>query len=126
MENDNRKVITVAFVLASVLAASVVEVIEGVLAVNFSAVARFRALSAVQHGLPVGVGIVTFLILQTNKKTVAWADECVSEIRKVVWPSQKETTAMTMVCCVMLLLAGAWFGLFDYLSGSLVKMLIKM
>ncbi len=126
MENDNRKIITVAFVLAAVITAMVVEVIEGVLATNISAVARFRALSAVQHGLPVGVGIITFLLLQLNKQTVNWADECVAEIRKVVWPSQRETTAMTTVCCIMLLLAGAWFGLFDYVSGSFVKMLIKM
>lgn len=127
MENDNNsKTITVAFLCAGFLAAVVLEIVESALAANIGMIARWRAIPFVQHGLPVVVGAVTFLLLQFNKRTVTWADEVVSEVRKVVWPSQKDTTAMTIVCCIMLVAAGAWFGLFDYISGTLVKTIVKM
>ncbi len=126
MEKSNGKIITVSFVLAAFLTSVILEVIENALAVNIGWVARWRTDAFVQHGLPVAVGILTFLCLQFNRKFVQWADDVVGEVRKVVWPSQKETTGMTVVCCVMLLVAGGWFGLFDYVSGSLIKMIVKM
>ena len=88
-------------------------------------VARFRNIEAVQHGLPVAFGIITFLILFMNKKTHTWADECVSEVRKVVWPSRKDTMAMTIVCCVMVLLSGIGFGIFDFFSSQLIKLFVN-
>ena len=50
---------------------------------------------------------------------------CVSEVRKVVWPSRKDTVAMTTVCCVMVVLSGVAFGLFDFVASQLIKVFVN-
>lgn len=125
MEKDNRKIITVCFVLAAGVAVLTVEVLLKALAVSFPVIARFRSLDVVSHGLPLVIGFGLFAALQFNKKVWVWADEVVVEVRKVVWPTRKDTFAMTMVCCVMLVVSGVCFGIFDFLAGSLVKILVN-
>lgn len=125
MEKSNHKVITISFVLAGVLAAVTLNVLLESLAASFGFVARFYAQEMVQHGLPLLVGLATFASLQLNKKTVAWADEVVLEIRKVVWPSRKDTTAMTIVVCVMLAISCVILFVFDYISSEIVRMVIR-
>jgi len=69
-------------------------------------------------------GIVAFFILQFNKGTLAWADDVVSELRKIVWPSRKDTVAMTVMVCVMLLISGIVLGLYDVIGGTLIDWLL--
>ncbi len=126
MDNSNKKIITVSFVIVGFLAAAMLDVVLTAVSAHVGAVARFRALPIVHHGLPVAMGVLVFLILQLNGRIVIWADECVAEVRKVVWPSRKDTTAMTIVVCIMLVVAGVCFGLFDYVSGNLIKTIVKM
>ncbi len=125
MEKNNNKIITVCFVIAGLLSALVIEMIVKALATQLPMVAQFNSQPAVQHILPVAVGVLTFLILQFNRKIWVWADECVTEVRKVVWPSRKDTTAMTMVVCMMLMTAGVFFGLYDLISGEFIKLIVK-
>lgn len=125
MEQDNSKIMTVAFVATGFVAAIVIEVLFEALAASFGAVASIRSTDAVRHGLPVGVGIVTFAVLQFNAGIRQWADEVVVELRKVVWPTQKDTVAMTTVVCVMLIIAGVLLGTFDFISGHVIKLLLN-
>jgi preprotein translocase subunit SecE len=124
-EKSNTSIVNTAFVAAGVLAYLITSVLLDVLAGTFGVVARFRNIAAVQHGLPVAVGLVAFMILFMNKQVQVWADECVTEVRKVVWPSRKDTTAMTIVCCVMVLVAGVGFGVFDFMASQLIKIFVK-
>lgn len=127
MDNDksNESTITFAFVLAGALAYILTSVILDVLAGTFGSVARVRNMQLVEHGLPVTIGVLVFLYLYLNKKIHLWADECVAEVRKVVWPSRKDTTAMTMVCCVMVVVAGIGFGVFDFFASQLIKVFVN-
>ena len=77
-----------------------------ILAGSVGAVARFRSEQWVEHGLPVGIGFLVFALLFFNAKAQLWADEAVTEVRRVVWPSRKDVVAMTTVCCVMVVVAG--------------------
>ncbi len=124
-EKSNESLVNTAFAGLGILAYFITSTLLEVFAGTFGAVARIRNIAAVQHGLPVGVGIVVFLVLFTNKKIHNWADECVTEVRKVVWPSRKDTFAMTMVCCVMVLVAGMGFGIFDFLASQLIKVFVN-
>ena len=124
-EKSNESIISFAFVCAGFLGYLLTSSILELLAGTFGAVARIRNIAAVQHGLPVAVGIVVFLYLFLNKKIHAWADECVVEVRKVVWPSRADTMQMTMVCCVMVVAAGIALGLFDFLSSQLIKIFVN-
>ena len=69
----------------------------------------------------------TFAILQFNPKIRTWADECIAEVRKVVWPSRKDTIAMTIVCCVMVVYCWALLlVVFDFASQHLIKAFVNL
>ena len=124
-EKSNESIVNTAFAMAGILVYFITAVLLEVLAGTFGSVARIRNIAAVQHGFPVAVGIITFVFLFTNKKTHSWADECITEVRKVVWPSRKDTVAMTIVCCAMVLIAGISFGVFDFFASQLIKVFVN-
>ncbi len=125
-EKNNEGVINLAFVLAGALAAYMTFVVLDILGGTFGSIARFRNLPGVPHVLPVAIGLVIFIYLRfLNKNSYTWADEAVTEVRKVVWPSQKDVTAMTIVVVVMCLVAGLGFGIFDFFASQLIKVFVN-
>lgn len=125
MEKDSsHKIITVSFVLAGFIAAIVVEVLFNAMAGTLGAAAALRSQEALRHGLPIGVGLLTFALLQFNSGVRAWADEVVLEVSKVVWPARKDTMGMTVVVCIMLIVAGVVLGLLDLVSGRVINTII--
>jgi len=125
-DNKNQKIITVTFVAFSFLVAIVFRVLLESAAATWGPIAKFYAQDWVQHGLPVGFGVLAFIVLQFNKKVLIWADEVITELLKVVWPSKKDTSAMTVVVCVMLVISCVIIGFFDFMSSNLVKMIINI
>ena len=125
MKQDNNKIITISFLIAAFLAAVVVNVLVETLAASSGFVARLYAQELFRHALPVAIGIATFGILQFNKKTLVWANEVVLEIRKVVWPSRRDTSAMTSVVLVMLTISCVILFVFDYFSREAVSIIIQ-
>jgi len=126
LEQNNKKIITLSFVVAAFLSFLVIRVIFETLAVSVGIVGKYWAITAFQHGVPVAGAFVTFLILQLNSNFVRWADEVVTESKKVVWPTRKDTTAMTVVTCIMLVVAGVVLGIFDVTSSQIVKVLLNL
>jgi len=125
VDKTNRKVLTVAFLIAGGLAFTVVRVLFDTLGGIFAPIERWRSVDLVNHGLPLVVGLATFLFLQMNPKVVTWADEVSSEIRKIVWPSQRDTTVTTIAVCVMVLVAGLGLSVIDYMSSVLIKWIVN-
>lgn len=125
-DSTNSKIMTIAFVAMGFLAALVVQVLFENLSVSFAVVARLHNNETLQHALPIGVGLLTFALLQFNAKIRGWADECIAEVRKVVWPSRKDTMAMTMVCCVMVVFVGVALGVFDFASQHIIKTFVNL
>jgi preprotein translocase subunit SecE len=122
---QNKKFVTLGFVAAGLLAFIVIRVLFQSAAISFGSVGRFWANPLLQHGIPVAFGLVTFFVLQFNSKIAVWGEEVIVEIGKIVWPSRKDTVGMTIVACVMLLIAGVFFGLFDILATSAVQYFVK-
>jgi preprotein translocase subunit SecE len=125
MDQNNSKIMTVSFVVAGFLAGVVVKVLMDTLAGFASWAVQMNSIEAVKHGLPLTVGFLTFIFLQFNPKIRVWAEESIVELRKVVWPTFKDTRAMTIVVCVMLVIASLILGLFDVVSGHLVKLILS-
>ena len=125
-DNTNSKIITVAFVVAGFLAALVVQILFESLSVSFGPVARLHTDETLRHGLPIAVGLLTFAILQFTPKIRVWADESVSEVRRVVWPTRKEVVAMATVCCVMVVVVGIFLGAFDFASQHFVRAIVNI
>ena len=111
-----------SFLAAGVLAAFVFRVLVDILApIASGPVARVLAGDFVVHVAPVLIGFLVFVVLQFNKKVIVWGDDVVNEIRKVVWPSRRDTVAMTIVVCVMVLVSAVIIGTFDIISRFFVN-----
>jgi preprotein translocase subunit SecE len=57
-------------------------------------------------------GIATFVAWK-NEEVFALATEVTSELRKVTWPSRKETVSSTIVVIITTIVASLLLGLFD-------------
>jgi preprotein translocase subunit SecE len=121
MENSNAKILTLSFALVGAISGLVLHLLIKSFSAAFGIVARFADSDLVRHGLPVFVGLAAFAALQFSPKVKAWADEVITEVKKVVWPSQKDTTAMTIVVLIMVALSSVIISMFDLASGMFLK-----
>jgi preprotein translocase subunit SecE len=125
MDKLNSKILTVSFAIAGALVGLTLSLLITAFSGIFSVVARLAGNDAFRHGLPVVAGFIVFFVLQFNPKILTWGDEIVSELRKVVWPSRKDTTGMTMVVCIMVVVSGVIVSGFDMLSAFTLNAIIK-
>lgn len=125
MDNSNSKIITLSFALFAALVGFTLQLLIKAFAGAFGVVALLADSDLVRHGLPVVVGFGLFAALQFNKKIMVWAEEVVAEVRKVVWPSRKDTTGMTVVVIIMVLISSVIITSFDFLSGYLVNSMMR-
>lgn len=126
MDKTLSKLITVCFAAASAILALSVSLLLKAMSGAFGAVARLTDSDVVRHGLPVFIGLALFLYLQLSPKVVVWAQEVALEVKKVVWPSRKDTTAMTIVVLIMVLISSVIITSFDLLSGYFINFLNKV
>ncbi|MFN7727590.1 MAG: preprotein translocase subunit SecE [Bdellovibrio sp.] len=125
MDKTNSKVLTLSFATAGALTGLTLHLLLKAFGSAFGVVARLADSDLVRHGVPVAIGLIVFLVLQFSPKVLTWGEEVVSEIRKVVWPSRKDVTAMTIVVCVMVLISSVIVTSFDFMSGYMINMLTK-
>ena len=64
------------------------------------------------------------MILNTKIRT--WAGEVALEISKIVWPTVKDTKALTIVVCLIVLLAALIFWMFDVVSSQLIEFILDL
>ena len=75
-------------------------------------------LAALLGGIAVGVGIAA--VSGDGKRFLAYAKESVSEVKKVVWPSRKEATQMTLVVFAFVVI----MALFLWTADKLIEWLV--
>jgi len=126
MDSDNKKILTMSYLIVSAVVAYSLGKLMEALSSLVPGMSAYTSLDYVQHGVPVLVGLVTFAVLQFNKRINEYFDEVVSEIRKIVWPSRRDTSAMTVVVCVIVVFAGFMLALFDGVSGYIIGQLAKI
>ncbi len=125
MDNTNSKILTLLFAITGALTGFTVHLLIKSFSAAFGIVAKLAGSDLVRHGAPVVIGIAVFLLLQFNQRVLTWGDEVVVEIRKVVWPSQKDTTAMTIIVVIMVLISSLIVTSFDLASGAVLKLLMN-
>lgn len=125
MEKTNSKILTLSFAITAALVGLTTHLLIKAFSGAFGVVARFADTDMVRHGLPIALAFVTFALLQFNPRVTSWAEEVVLEIRKIVWPSRKDVTAMTIVCVVMVLISSVIISSFDMISGFFINYLMK-
>lgn len=125
MDKTNSKILTVSFALTGAITAFALSLLIQAFAGIFGWVARLSGVDAFKHGVPVVAGLAIFLVLQFNPRALAWGDEVVTELRKVVWPSRKDTTAMTIVVVIMVIISSLVVSAFDMFSGYVLNFLMR-
>lgn len=118
------KISTMSFLSAAILTWLTVGILFRTLAGAFGVVQRMYSIDALTHGLPLAAGALVFLYLQFSPKASAWAEDVILEVSKVVWPSKKDTTAMTIVVIIMVLIASAILFVFDNVARLIMSFII--
>jgi preprotein translocase subunit SecE len=126
MEKTINKIMMVSFVCAAFLVGYTVQVLNTLLSSSWGAYARVTGSDLITHGAPVFFGLAFFFYVSFSKNIRSWAQEVVVEVSKVVWPSQKDTTAMTIVVCFFMILTGVILGLFDFFSSQVIQFIIEI
>ncbi len=124
MDKSNSKVLTLSFAILGAIGGFTLHLLIKSFSAAFGVVARLADNDMVRHGLPVVFGLVLFAILQFNPRIIAWGDEVVLEIRKVIWPTRKDTTAMTIVVLIMVAISSVLITSFDLVSGYVLNKLM--
>ena len=125
MDKTNSKVLTLSFAIFGALCGLTLHLLIKSFAGAFGIIARLSDSDMVRHGVPVVFGLLVYAILQFNPRILTWGDEVVVEIRKIVWPGQKDATAMTMVVIFMVLISSAIVTSFDFVSGYVINGMMK-
>jgi preprotein translocase subunit SecE len=125
MEKSYNKIITVSFIVAAILFGYVASVLIKVLSA-WGTFARISSNDLVSHGVPVVFGAICFFYMISNTKVRTWAGEVALEISKIVWPTVKDTKALTIVVCLIVLLAALIFWMFDIVSSQLIEFILDL
>ncbi len=77
-------------------------------------------------GLLVAAGVAAAILLQTEKGRAAWSfmRESRTEVRKVVWPTRKETVQTTLVVIAMVSVVAVFMWALDMLLAWIVHSVI--
>ncbi|PIT99710.1 MAG: preprotein translocase subunit SecE [Bdellovibrionales bacterium CG10_big_fil_rev_8_21_14_0_10_45_34] len=126
MEENNQKAITISLALFSIMVAYTVFSLLQTAAGTFGVVARWLSNDFVRHGIPVVAGLSMFAGLYLRKGFQTWAEEVVVEVKKVVWPSRRDTVAMTVAVCIMVIISGVILGIFDFVSGQFINYMLSL
>ena len=61
-----------------------------------------------------------------TERVATWFRGMKSELKKVVWPTKKQTINNSLVVLAMVVASGIVIWAFDYVASSLVKLLISL
>lgn len=125
MNKTNEKLLTLSFAAFAFLLGLSFHLVLKSFSGAFAFVARLNEADLFKHGLPVAIGLGTFFYLQFNKKTLDWGREVILEITKVVFPTKSDTTALTIVVVIFVLISSVIITLFDFISSFIVKGIIN-
>ncbi len=126
MDKTHHKIMMVSFVGFAFIAGYVMRTMLEVLASTFGFFSLYYDMDIVKHGMPALAGVLLFAYLVASKSKRTWAAEVIGEVAKVVWPSKKDTTALTIVVTIIILIAGAMLGVFDFFSKNIINLIMDI
>ena len=86
--------------------------------------ARIHNVELVLRGISLLIGLIVFFVLYRHEQANQFMNEVVTELVRVTWPTQKETSNGTIIVIVMVLVSGMFLGFFDYIWTNLLKMVL--
>ncbi len=65
------------------------------------------------NGVGIGMAMIATFMVWRHRSTQQSASETVSELRKVTWPTRKETSQATVVVIITVIIAAIFLQIFD-------------
>jgi preprotein translocase SecE subunit len=121
-----KKISTISFMAAALVVWISITTLLKTLAGSFAIVQRLYSSQVVSHGFPILIAVGLFAFLQFSPKILNATEEVILEISKVVWPSRKDVTGMTIVVVVMVFIASLILIGVDTLAREVVKLLVDL
>ena len=124
MESQYQKWVNLSYLVFAALVGYVVFTAGLQLGGAYDLEARVRSYDLIVRGFSVLVGAVLFGGLYRHERANQFMNEVATELTRVTWPSQKETTNATFVVIIMVVVSGMILGFLDYVWTALLKMVL--
>ena len=86
--------------------------------------AKVRNAEMILRVVSILAGAILFFVLYRSEQATQFVSEVVVELSRVTWPTQKETSAATILVVIMVLISGLFLGFLDYLWTVILKWII--
>lgn len=123
---DSRKIIVGSYLGATAVVWYLVRAFTQWLNLTFYQVRKLPGIEAIKEGLPVVLGLITFLVLMKHPKINEVMEDVVSELKKVTWPNVDDVKKSTIVVLFCILIASGILAFFDLFFGKVVGALMKL
>jgi preprotein translocase subunit SecE len=124
MENQHQKWVNLSYLAVAILFGYLVFSLTGKLVGAYDLETRIRSIDLFMRVGSVVAGALLFIGLYRNEKANEFMNEVVSELSKVAWPTEKETSSATMIVIVMVVISGIILGLLDYFWVQILKWIL--
>jgi len=123
--DNTKKILLIAFIAVSMLFWFVVNSFLNNLFGYLQLLERYSWLHAAINISSVLAGVACLVALYKIKIVYTYSSDVISEIKKVTWPNKKETWSATLVVIIAVLIAGLVLGIFDWISASLLGLILS-
>lgn len=123
-ESPFQKWVNISYLAVSALLAFIVFNVSMKFVGIYDLETRVKDIEWVVRGAALGLGLLLFFLLWRSVKTNQFMGEVMTELSRVTWPTQKETTGATIMVIIMVLISGMVLGFFDYLWTVLLKWML--
>ncbi len=123
MEN-RQKWINLTYVAAAMLVAYILFAGATKLSIILDFEGRIRSLDKIILASSALAGVLIFLGMNRSESANTFMGEVVSEVGKVTWPTQEETTKSTIAVLVAVVIAGFALWLIDSLGVYVLSLLL--
>ena len=124
MENQHQKWVTLSYLAVAALLSFVALQLGQRLVGAYDLEAKVRNAEMILRVVSILAGAVLFFVLYRSEQATQFVSEVVVELSRVTWPTQKETSAATILVVIMVLISGLFLGFLDYLWTVILKWII--
>ena len=125
MEKNTRNIFLIAAFCVGIIFWYMTKVAAANIVNYFAWGLRFSWAHIVENILPVVIGGLAAYLVYGITKVREYLLEVITEVKKVIWPSKKETWGATVVVIIAVIISAIVLGIFDWLAGLFMNFILR-
>lgn len=121
---DNRRWILISLLLLGIIVGYTSFLLFRNIDVMFRLTAHLPHADLLVKALPVLLSGGVFVWIYRSQSKMAYLDDVVAEIRKITWPTRKDTVASTVVVVIAILIIASILGVYDSICSWIIRHII--